>query len=324
MILPLGTTGALGRPASPRNLNTAERWRCLNSSCGIEAVARGISPPRMSVLSDQDLRRVAHFIGAEVGIQLPPAKRSLVEGRLRKRMRRLGFGSYREYLDFALEAPEGAGERIHLVDVITTNKTDFFRESQHFRYLVENALPELEQLRPASRRQELAVWSAGCASGEEPYTLAMVLCEAAEHRPDLRFSILATDISARAIATAQRAVYPEARIAPVPMALRHKYLLRSRDGRDGLVRMSPELRQRVRFGRLNLMAREFGLHQRMDIIFCRNVMIYFNSPIRAALVARFEAQLAPGGYLFVGHSESLSGLDIGLRRRSAAVYRKVG
>ena len=273
-------------------------------------------------LSDGDLRRVAQYIGAEVGIQLPPAKRSLVEGRLRKRMRRLGFHSYADYLDFALESAEGEGERIHLVDVVTTNKTDFFREPEHFRYLVQEALPELLRSWPEQGRRELAVWSAGCSSGEEPYTLAMVLCEAAAHRAGLRFSILATDISGRAIATAQRAIYPEARIAPVPMALRQKYLLRSRDGSNGLVRMGPELRQRVRFGQLNLMARDFGLHQPMDIIFCRNVMIYFNNSIREALVARFEAQLAPGGYLFVGHSESLSGMDSGLTRLSAAVYRK--
>jgi chemotaxis protein methyltransferase CheR len=274
-------------------------------------------------LSDRDLRRVAHYIGAEVGIQLPPSKRSLVEGRLRKRMRRLGFHRYRDYLDFALESAEGAAERIHLVDVVTTNKTDFFREPEHFHYLVQQALPALERSWLEGRRRELAVWSAGCSSGEEPYTLAMVLCETAERRPGLRFSILATDISGRAIATAQRATYPEARIAPVPMALRQKYLLRSRDGRQGLVRMGPELRQRVRFGRLNLMARDFHLDRPMDIIFCRNVMIYFNPSIREALVARFENQLAPGGYLFVGHSESLSGLHTELRRLSAAIYRKV-
>lgn len=274
------------------------------------------------MLADRDLRRVAAFIGSVAGIQLPPSKRSLVEGRLGKRVRRLGFDDFRQYLNYALDSPEGIGERIHLVDAITTNKTSFFREPDHFRYLMEQVLPALERARGHAGRWELVIWSAGCSSGEEAYTLAMVLSEAAEHYAGLRFGILATDISERMLASARRAIYPEERLAPVPMTLRRKYWLRSRDPRDGLVRSGPELRERVRFGRLNLMAQDFGLKRRIDVIFCRNVMIYFNNQHRAALVRRFAEQLVPGGYLFIGHSESLSGLDTGLKQQSAAVYRK--
>ena len=281
-----------------------------------------LSPQPPPALSDRDLRRVAEYIGAEVGIQLPESKRTLVEGRLAKRLRRLGFPDYTSYLDHVLDAPGGVTERIHLVDVITTNKTDFFREPQHFRYLADRALPELERIRRLAGKSELTVWSAGCSSGEEPYTLAMVLSEAAARQPGLRFSILATDISEQALRTAVRAVYPEESVVPVPLPLRRKYLLRSRNSGEGLVRMGPELRARVRFGRLNLMVRAFGLGRSMDVIFCRNVMIYFSSAGRRELVRRFEAQLAPGGYLFVGHSESLHGLHTGLRQLSPTVYRK--
>ncbi|MFZ0257173.1 MAG: CheR family methyltransferase [Gammaproteobacteria bacterium] len=284
-------------------------------------LARASAGPTAS-LSDRDLRRVAEYIGAEVGIQLPPSKRSLVEGRLGKRLRRLGFCDYTSYLDYALDAEEGNAERIHLVDAITTNKTDFFREPQHFHYLVEQALPELERARGLAGPRELSVWSAGCSSGEEPYTLAMVLCEAAEQRPRRRFSILATDISRRALETAVRGIYPEQRVAPVPLLLRRKYLLRSRNRMEGLVRMGPRLCERTRFGQLNLMARNFGLERQMSVIFCRNVMIYFSPADRQQLARRFAAQLVPGGYLFIGHSESLNGLDTGLKQLSAAVYRK--
>ena len=279
---------------------------------------------RTAALSDRDLRRVSEYIGAEVGIQLPPAKRSLVEGRLGKRLRRLGFSDFTAYLDHALDAPEGTTERIHLVDAITTNKTEFFREPQHFGYLVEHVLPEFERAQPLTAGRELAVWSAGCSTGEEPYTLAMVFNEAAMQRPGLRFSILATDISGRALKTAVSGIYPEERVAPVPVPLRRKYLLRSRDRTEGLVRMGPELRQRMRFARLNLMDRRFNLDRQMDVIFCRNVMIYFSVAGRKELARRFETQLVAGGYLFIGHSESLNGMVANLEQISATVYRKTG
>lgn len=291
----------------------------------MQALHRAPTPAAHTAhLTDRDLHRVAQYIGTAVGIQIPPAKRSLVEGRLRKRLRRLGFSDFKQYLDYALDARKGTAERSHLVDAITTNKTDFFREPRHFQYLMAQALPELERLRKLAGRRELSFWSAGCSSGEEVYSLAMVLCEAAEQRPGLHFSILGTDISGRALETAVRAIYAEQRVAPVPLSLRRKYLLRSRDRGEGLVRMGPQLRGRVRFGWLNLMGRTFGLDRQMDVIFCRNVMIYFSANGREALAQRFEAQLVSGGYLFVGHSESLNGLNTGLKQLSATVYRKQG
>jgi len=274
------------------------------------------------VLLEKHRLRVESFIGSEVGIQLPASKHTLIEGRLRKRLRLCGFKQFNEYLDYVLENDEGKNERLHLIDAITTNKTDFFREKDHFSFLVEQALPAMEKNRNQDGSLELNIWSAGCSSGEEAYTLSMVLNEAAERHRGLKFSILATDISKSCLNTARRAIYPERRIDPVPMSLRKKYFLRSSGSTEELVQMGQELRSPIQFGSLNLIANSFGLSQKMDVIFCRNVMIYFNNPIREQLVRRFEQQLVPGGYLFVGHSESLNGLENGLEQVAPMVYRK--
>jgi len=274
------------------------------------------------VLLEKHRLRVESFIGSEVGIQLPASKHTLIEGRLRKRLRLCGFKQFNEYLDYVLENDEGKNERLHLIDAITTNKTDFFREKDHFSFLVEQALPAMEKSRNQDGSLELNIWSAGCSSGEEAYTLSMVLNEAAERHRGLKFSILATDISKSCLNTARRAIYPERRIDPVPMSLRKKYFLRSSGSTEELVQMGQELRSPIQFGSLNLIANSFGLSQKMDVIFCRNVMIYFNNPIREQLVRRFEQQLVPGGYLFVGHSESLNGLENGLEQVAPMVYRK--
>ncbi len=287
---------------------------------GSEKVTRGQSGH--ASLSNRELHRIAEFIDGEVGIQLPDSKHTLVEGRLRKRLRQLGFNKFKDYLDHALGSPEGKHERLHLIDAITTNKTSFFRESEHFRYLVDKSLSAIEKKRRSDDRRELNVWSAGCSSGEEAYTLAIVLTEAAEKFRGLRFRILATDISKSSLDTARRAIYPEQRIDPVPLELRKKYFLRSRNPAEALVQMGSELRNRIRFGSLNLMANSFSLSQKMDVIFCRNVMIYFNNQAREKLVRKFGQQLVPGGYLFVGHSESLNGFEKTLEQVAPMVYRK--
>jgi len=286
--------------------------------------SKSIRLPQAShpVLLEKHRLRVESFIGSEVGIQLPASKHTLIEGRLRKRLRLCGFKQFNEYLDYVLENDEGKNERLHLIDAITTNKTDFFREKDHFSFLVEQALPAMEKNRNQDGSLELNIWSAGCSSGEEAYTLSMVLNEAAERHRGLKFSILATDISKSCLNTARRAIYPERRIDPVPMSLRKKYFLRSSGSTEELVQMGQELRSPIQFGSLNLIANSFGLSQKMDVIFCRNVMIYFNNPIREQLVRRFEQQLVPGGYLFVGHSESLNGLENGLEQVAPMVYRK--
>lgn len=274
------------------------------------------------VLNNRELQRVSNFIGAEIGIQLPSSKHTLVEGRLRKRLRTLGFTDFTSYLDHALDGSECESERLHLIDAITTNKTDFFREPEHFDYLMQHALPEMEKNREINGRRELNLWSAGCSSGEEPYTLAIVMHEAAEKISGMRFNILGTDISQSCLQTAARGVYTENRVEPVPLKLRQKYFLRSLDPADELVQMGDELRSRVNFASLNLMSRVFNINYKMDVIFCRNVMIYFNNEIRKELIDRFENSLLPGGYLFVGHSESINGISSRFKQVAPMVYQK--
>lgn len=274
-------------------------------------------------LKDRELKRVARFIENEVGIQLPASKHTLVEGRLRKRMRKLGFSDFKTYLDHTLDSPEGDHEKLHMIDVITTNKTSFFRESEHFDYLANHALPVMEQNRKRDGRRGLDLWSAGCSTGEEPYTLSMVLHETASVLTGLNFNILATDISPNCLQIARNAIYTERQITSVPLPLRQKYFLKSRNSDDELVQMGPQLRSSISFDRLNLMDKDYRLKNKMDAIFCRNVMIYFNNQIREELVARFEEQLVPGGYLFVGHSESLNGINTELKQVAPMVYKRL-
>jgi chemotaxis protein methyltransferase CheR len=275
-----------------------------------------------ATLSEKDFRRLSEFIHKECGIKMPEAKKVLLEARLRKRLRALGMHSYCEYCDY-LFSPEGArNELTHMIDVVTTNKTDFFREAGHFDYLVRTALPELVKLYGANIRKKYAVWSAGCSTGEEPHTLAMVLNEFAQQQQGFNFSILATDISTRVLEQARRGIYKEDVIEPVPMAMKKKYLLKGKDNNKGLVRVGPQLRSLIEFRRLNFMDSDFGMSRPMDIIFCRNVIIYFDRATQEKLLNRFARHLIPGGYLFMGHSETLNGLDVPLLSAGPMVYRK--
>ncbi len=271
-------------------------------------------------MSDADMKRVAEYIDHQVGIQLPASKRTLVEGRLRKRMETLGYDNFSAYLDFVLDSAAGVDERMQLIDVMTTNKTSFFREDKHFSYLAEDAL--IDRLNSRNEQGDLNIWSAGCSTGQEAYTLAMVLLEAKDRQPGFSFRILATDISKTCLQTGSRGIYSEDKVDDVPLELRKKYFLRSRNPKDALVQMGPMLRDRIRFETCNLMSRSFQIEQKMDFIFCRNVMIYFNNPTKEELVRKFEEQLYPGGYLFVGHSESLSGMKTNLTQVAPMVYQK--
>jgi len=282
----------------------------------------GVSREKNVVLNERELKRVANFIGKEVGIQLPESKRTLVEGRLRKRLRILGFYDFKSYLDHTLESEDGELEKLQLIDVLTTNKTHFYRESEHFDYLIKSALPELEKISRKAARRDLNVWCAGCSTGEEAYTLSIELNEAASKQGNFLFNILATDISHSCLSKASRGVYTERQVEPIPLELRKKYLLRSRNAKEALIQMGPELKQRISFKSLNLMDELFTLPNKMDVIFCRNVMIYFNNQLREELVARFESHLIRGGYLFVGHSESLNGIKTSLKQVAPMVYKK--
>ncbi len=185
-------------------------------------------------------------------------------------------------------------EIVHLIDVVTTNKTDFFREPGHFEFLVQKALPDLVARNESGR--QLLVWSAGCSTGEEPYTLAMVLNEYGLAHPGFRFRVLATDISTTVLAKAKLGVFSHEVVRPVPSELRRKYFMRSRDPGSNVLRVVPELRRLVEFRRLNFMDADFGLSEKADVIFCRNVIIYFDRPTQERILQKLAAQLVPGGY----------------------------
>jgi chemotaxis protein methyltransferase CheR len=274
-------------------------------------------------ISAKDFDRFSRLIYSECGIKMPPHKKSMLEARMRKRLRALDFSSYEQYSEFFFKLADHAQELVHLIDEVTTNKTDFFREPAHFDFLTRFALPQLIDSHGAGIDRPLRLWSAGCSSGEEPYTLAMVLSEFAEQCPGFRFEILATDISTKVLDKASLAIYRSERVEPVSLQMQKKYLLRSKNPEQKQVRIVPELRQKVTFRRLNFMGDDFGIDQSMDVIFCRNVIIYFDRPTQQRLLQRFCQVQHSGQFLFMGHSETLSGMDLPLKQMAPAVYRRI-
>jgi chemotaxis protein methyltransferase CheR len=278
--------------------------------------------PPFEHLRQSDFRRLAAFIQDYAGIKMPTSKITMLEGRLRHRVRDTGATSLADYCQTLFEQDGLQDEAVHLIDAVTTNKTDFFREPQHFRLLARSILRTLLADRHAGEWGRVKLWSCACSTGAEPYTLAMVLADWCEHHHGLRVSIMATDLSTEVLAVARRAIYPEAMATAVPAEFRHRYLLRSRDTSRHLVRIVPELRSWVEFSRLNLMDPEYPVDHNFDVIFCRNVLIYFDKPTQRAVLERLSQHLRPGGFLFLGHSESLAGMTLSLRPVANTVLRR--
>jgi len=272
-------------------------------------------------LSNDDLHSLSTFIHEECGIKMPSSKKVMIESRLQKRLRALNIETFRDYREYLFSDEGKISELTFCIDAITTNTTDFFREASHFGYLVSQALPALIGKDRGGLRKRFIIWSAGCSTGEEPYTLAMVLSEFAETMPGFDFSILATDISTRVLDKAKLGVYAQERVSPVPEELKSKYLLRSKDSRKGLVRIVPRLRVKVMFQRLNFMESHFNIRDQVDVIFCRNVIIYFDRSTQEQLMNKFCRHLLPGGYLFLGHSETLNSMDVPLISVAPTIYR---
>ena len=272
-------------------------------------------------ISGSNYTRLCELIYREAGIRLGSDKRTMLEVRIKRRLKALDIESYGGYCDYLFGREGMQAELIHLIDVVTTNKTDFFREPGHFSYLVEKALPELTARGDGGR--PLLVWSAGCSTGEEPYTLAIVLSEYALSHPGFRFRILATDISTTVLAKAEMGVYSDDTVNPVLSALRRKYFMRSRDARSDRMRVVPELRRLVEFRRLNFMDDDFGIADKADAIFCRNVIIYFDKETQRNLFARIAPLQRPGDLLFLGHSESLFKVSDAYALLGRTAYRRI-
>ncbi|MEO7073359.1 MAG: protein-glutamate O-methyltransferase [Rhodanobacter sp.] len=272
-------------------------------------------------LGEAEFQFLRGFVLQQCGIALGEHKRQLVQGRLARRLRALGLDDFAAYCALLRRDPES--ELAELANAISTNVTAFFREAHHYELLERELLSRwLAQKRRDGDR--LRIWSAGCSSGEEPYALAMVLAEALEQvagNPDAK--ILATDLSAQVLETARNGVYPLDRLAGIDEARRRRWMLRGEGAYDGLACVHPRLRELVRFAPLNLL-HAWPMSGPFDAIFCRNVVIYFDQPTKQRLFERYAQMLPVGGYLFLGHSESLHGVSDAFELVGRTVYRKVG
>lgn len=281
------------------------------------AVAKALAPSDLDHLSADRFNRLAALIYDETGIKMPRTKATMLEGRLRRRVRDTGTATLNAYCDLLLADPTANGEIDHLINAVTTNKTDFFREPGHFDFLANTVLPTMVK----QGRRRIRTWSAACSTGAEPYTMAMVLDRFAEANR-MEYGILATDIDTEVLETARRGIYPAEQVDPVPSVMRQRYVAASTDRRAAKVRIAPELRSAIGFARLNLMDTHYPVGEPMDIIFCRNVLIYFDKPTQEAVVRRLCDCLRPGGYLFLGHSESIAGMDLPVKTVSYTVFER--
>lgn len=272
-------------------------------------------------MPDAVFTKLSNFIYKEFGIKMPPAKKVMLQSRLQKRLREMNMNSYEQYCDFIFSKEGEAMELVHMIDVVTTNKTDFYREPAHFDFLLNTVLPEFN----ASQRQKstLKIWSAGCSSGEEVYTLAMVISDFMEKNKSMDYSILGTDISTRILQKAFDAIYTEERAANIPLEIKRKYFLKSKDRQKPTVRLIPEIRKKAYYQRLNFMDDSYNIHDTFDIIFCRNVLIYFDRETQQNVINRLCTHLKTGGYFFLGHSESITGMKVPLVQLKPTVFMKV-
>jgi chemotaxis protein methyltransferase CheR len=271
-------------------------------------------------LEVSDFVRISKYIGQNFGIKLPDHKRIMLQGRLISRLIKLNFESFKEYTDYVFSEEGKMLELQNMIDVISTNKTDFFREPLHFDFLKNKVLPEFVE---KNQFQNLNIWSAACSSGEEVYSLAIVVEDFFADKAGFYFSILGTDISTRMLEKAKTAIYPSSSIAAISMEIKKKYFLKSKDSKASNIRIKQELRSKTSFQWQNLMDNDYALNKTFDIIFCRNVLIYFSKQDQMHVIKNLSQKLKPGGYLFLGHSESISHFDLPLISVSQTVFQKL-
>jgi len=270
-------------------------------------------------LSARNYSRLADVIHDASGIKMPPSKKTMLEGRLRRRITALGLPDLNAYCDYLFDGADFDSELVHLINVATTNKTDFFREPAHFDFMTQVALPAIAE----TGRRQVKLWSAAASVGAEAYTLAMVMEEFRRGGRGPDYSILATDICTDVLEQAAAGRFPSAMIDPVPMDMRRRYLLQSRDPHADEVRIAPALRAKIAFARLNLMDSAYPVGGDMDFIFCRNILIYFDKEIQERVLSRLCDHLRPDGYLVLGHSESAVGVDLPVVAVVNTIFQKV-
>ncbi|NOR87456.1 MAG: methyltransferase domain-containing protein [Bacteroidales bacterium] len=271
-------------------------------------------------MSTYEFKRISRFIQDNYGIKLPEQKLMMVQGRLHKRLMALNMSNFKEYVGYLFSVEGQEKEIPQMVDLISTNKTDFFREAAHFNVLSELVLPEYVNTHSFST---FKIWSAGCSSGEEVYTLAMVISEFFESHKGYNYKILGSDISYKMLKTAKAAIYDFKDVATMPLYLKKKYLLKHKNREIKKVRISPDLRSRADFIHLNFMDENYELDIKYDVAFCRNVLIYFERDVQLKVIQRILEYVKPGGYLFLGHSESINDMDLPLKKISPTVFQKI-
>lgn len=277
--------------------------------------------PEVRPLSQREFDQFQRFIHREAGIHLSQAKKALLVRRLGRRVRELGLRSFSAYYRH-LEAV-GEAERTRVLDAICTNETRFFREPRHFEFLAQRLVPHwLAEAEAGRRPRELHAWSAACSTGEEPFSMAMVLLRHLQASAGWRLNVLASDLSTRVCEAARGATWPVEQAAEIPEQLKKEFMLRGVGSQQGRMRADDRLRSVVRFQRVNLNDAAYPVSGPFDVIFCRNVMIYFDAPTKQRVVSQLLRHLAPGGLLFVGLAESLRYLELGLRCLEPGVYAK--
>lgn len=257
------------------------------------------------------------LIYRESGIKLSDLKKALVQARISRRCRNLHIETFRDYYNYLVDNYDH--EKIEFINSITTNKTEFFRENQHFKYMNEVVLPEFEK----SKRKKLRIWSAGCSTGEEPYTISLTVHEYFKNRKMPDFKILATDIDTRVLETAVQGVYKHDEVADIELPLLQKYFFRGTGDNAGLFKVKDVLKKTISFRRLNLMDEKYPMRGQFDLVFCRNVIIYFDKKDQVVLFQKIHRHMYPGSYLFIGHSENISNITADFKLVGNTMYQRI-
>ena len=275
----------------------------------------------MSALTPVDYEQICRLVYERSRINLGPDKQDLVAARLGKRLRALNVPGYHEYCRY-LKSPEGRDELQNLVDVISTNHTFFFREEKHFQFLEQTVINEFVRSQGHSGERSLRCWSAACSTGEEAYSIAISLATNLEQHAGYDWELDSSDMSSRVLDSARMGVYSEDRLAELSSDMRRRFFQKGVGPYAGSYRVKEELRNKTRWHQLNLFDKQWPFQQLFHVIFCRNVMIYFDRPSQEDLINRLTRQLVPGGFLLIGHSESLSGVRHNLKALHPAIYRR--
>ncbi len=273
-----------------------------------------------AVLGELDFQRIKNFVEKSYGIKLPLQKKIMVQGRLHKRLSETGIYNFSDYLDYVFSEKGKKSELLNMIDALSTNKTSFFREPHHFEFIKNTFIPQFVK---THHFKTVKAWSAGCSSGEEAYSLAMILNEALQDSQRLGYSIFGSDISVKMLQTARKAIYPISYANDIPPYLRKKYVLKSKDPSKKLMRISQELRSHTLFNRLNFMENVYQTPYTFDIVLLRNVIIYFDKTTQNEVIRKVVEKMNKGAFLFLGHSETILNNTFKLKNVSPTVFQKI-